>query len=147
MRFVGPEDKCIASHDLSCAIFVSNASLPRDDQVKLPLRRVCVVRKIWFSGRHPTPFHIKWMALGINRGTRFASECFRNSFERNGVFSAWRLPWFFFDLVSLSECYLCRIILEPCIGSFFAIEIIGLRSFHDDFFRSFLVTAHFPLSG
>ena len=42
----------VASHDISRAVFVTNAALPGDDQVKLPLRRMRVVRKILFPGFH-----------------------------------------------------------------------------------------------
>src|SRR5205823_13694746 len=77
------------------------------------------------------------MTLGQIEGGRLASECFRNSFERDGVFSAWRLPCFFFDLVNV---YLPHFSLL----SFFAVEIVGLSSSHDEFFGSFL--RHCPLA-
>src|SRR5437764_3524580 len=96
------------------------------------------------------------MTLGqIERG-RLASDCFRNSFERNGIFTAGRLPWLFFDF---GDVYLAHFRLlsfrskwrnllwslnrPRCLSYarhdnilFFAVEVICLGSFHDQFLHS-----------
>src|SRR5206468_12862165 len=136
MRFVRSENERIAGYDIRRTIFVAHVPLARNNQIKLPLRRVCMIRKIWFSGRNAVPFEIERMTLGQIEGGRLASECFRNSFERDGVFSARRLPCLFFDLV---DVYLAHFSLL----SFFAIEIIRLSSLDDEFFGC--VPRHRPL--
>src|SRR5205814_10059502 len=99
MRFVRPEDEGVARHELSSAAFVTDASFAGNDQIKLPLRRMRVIRKSWFPRRNSIPFQIKWMTLRQIERSRFAPECFRNSFERHGVFPARRLPRLLFNLV------------------------------------------------
>src|SRR6266403_2250193 len=99
VRFVGTKNKSVAGHDFSRATPVTNRSLAGNDQIKLPLRRVRVVREIALPGRHAVPFQIEWMSLGQIERSRFAPECFRNSLERYGVFPAERLPRFLFYLV------------------------------------------------
>ena len=89
-------------------------------------------------------------------------ERFRNSFEGDGVFSAWRLPRVLFDFVQVNFFHGCkspqrsrssqRRIQNFSVSSassavkdsFFAIEVISLRSFHDQFFGSF--PCHGPLA-
>src|SRR4029077_2932332 len=101
MRFVGAEDERVASEDFSSAILVANSPFARNNQIQFPLGRVRVIREIWFPGRHATPFQVEWMSLGqIERG-RLAPKRFGNSFEVHDVFSAWRLPWLFFDLANV----------------------------------------------
>src|SRR6266478_1174168 len=108
MRFVRPEDECIAGYDLCLTILMTDISLARNDQVKLPLCRVRVVRKIWFARSHAIPFQIERMPLGQIERIRIASQRFRNSFEAHGVFSTWRLPCCFFDVVNV---YLAHMVL------------------------------------
>src|ERR1043166_9437378 len=99
MRLVGTENERVSRPDFSRTILVTNASLSRNHQVKLPLCRMCVVRKICFPGWYSIPFQIKWMTLRQIERVRYASERFRNSFERHCVSSARRLPRFFLDFV------------------------------------------------
>src|SRR5437762_6392663 len=98
MQFLSPEDVGVAMHELSCAAFVTDASFAGNDQIKLPLRRMRVIRKSWFPRRNSIPFQIKWMTLRQIERARFAPERFRNSPEGHHVFSAGRLPRFLFDL-------------------------------------------------
>src|SRR6266566_5821024 len=128
MRFVRAKDKRVVSADFRSAILVPNSTLTRNNQIEFPLGRVRVVRKIWFSGRHAIPFQIEWVTFGqIERG-RLASQRFGNSLEGHGIFSCWRLPRLFIDLVNVyfahrrseehtselqSPCNLvCRLLLE-----------------------------------
>src|SRR5207248_11032298 len=99
MRFIGLENKGVASHNFGRPLLVTNASFSRDNQIELPLRRMRVIRKSSFLGRHSIPFQIKWMTLGQIKRSRFASERFGNSFERHGIFSAWRFPRLLLDFV------------------------------------------------
>src|SRR5437867_11628177 len=99
MRFVRPKDERIAGHYFGGSIFMTDTPLARNNQIQLPLRRVCVVRKIWFSGRRPIPFQIERMTLGQVERAWLAPERFGNSFERDGILSAGRLPCLFFDIV------------------------------------------------
>src|SRR5206468_5425936 len=91
MRFVGAEDECVSGHDFSHTILVTNAPLSRDDQIELPLRRMCVIWKSWISWGHSIPLQIKWMTPGQIKRGRTASECFRNSPKRRGIFPTGRL--------------------------------------------------------
>jgi hypothetical protein len=99
MRFVGPKDECVAGYDFSHAICVTNAAFPGNDQIKLPLRGVCVVREIRFPWRHAIPFQIERLTLRQIERLGIAPQGFRNSFEGHSVFPAGRLPRLFFDLV------------------------------------------------
>src|SRR5438874_13749579 len=101
MRFVRPEDERIASDNFGGSIFMANIPLARNNQVKLRLRRVCMVRKISFSRRHPIPFQIKRLTLRQVERSGLAPQCFRNSFEGDRVLSARRVPCFFFDFVNI----------------------------------------------
>src|SRR5437879_12150860 len=101
MRFVRPKDERIASHYFGGSIFMTNTPLARNNQVKLPLRRVCVVRKIGFSGGQPIPFEIERMTLGQVARAWFAPQRFRTSLERAGILPTRRLPRFYVDFVDV----------------------------------------------
>src|SRR6188508_822001 len=136
MRLVWAEDECVAGYDFSPAIFVTNSAFSGNHQIQLPLGGVRMVREVALSCRHSAPFQIKRVSFGKIQRSRFASQCFRNSFKGDDVFSAWRLPWIFFDFV---DVYLLH-----CAKSFFPIEVIGLSPFHDDFLMA--VRCHGPLA-
>src|SRR5262245_22876431 len=108
------------------------------------------------------------MALGQIERSRLASQRFRNSFERSGVISARRLPRVFLDFVDINLSHLCHSErsrgisglfwtpehIQRCLdstrhdnGLFFAIEVIGLSSSHDQFFRSFPSNGPFAAVG
>ncbi len=88
MRFVWTEDEHVAGHDFGRAVFVANSAFSGIHQIQFPLGRVGVVREVALSCGHQAPFQIKRMTLGKIERSRFASQRFRNSFERDNVFSA-----------------------------------------------------------
>ena len=101
MRFVGTEDERVTGRNVGLAVLVANTAFSGNDQIQFPLSRVRVVREIAFSWWDPAPFQIERMALRQIERRRLAPQCFRNSFEKHGVFSAWRLPGLFFDVVKI----------------------------------------------
>src|SRR4249919_1042752 len=112
MRFVWTEDERVAGHNFGPAVFVANSTFSGNHQIQFPLGRVRVVREVALSCRHPTPFQIKWVPLGKVERSRFASQCFRNSFKGDGIFSAWRLPGILFDFVQVNFFHGCKITAE-----------------------------------
>src|SRR5205085_1359952 len=61
-----------------------------------------MIRKINFARRNARPFQIERVSLRQIGRSRFASERFRNAFERRRVFRFRRLPRVFLDLVNVN---------------------------------------------
>src|SRR5205814_8175037 len=67
-----------------------------------------VIGEILFSGRHPIPFQIKRLTLRQVERSGLTPQCFRNSFEGDGILPARRLPSLFLNVV---DVYLAHFIL------------------------------------